>query len=676
MKAKEENRISAFPLFGAFALGGGTLFYFVAAALAGGSVLTAARLLLFLAAFAVCVLGTGEFCIRKLAPGVQGIESAVLAFLPGCGCVFAGYALIWALGALLPFLRQSPAWFLLPAWLWGGYEWIFRIRRRRASSGNKNTSIGSFLFTAEGALLALVLGAILAVSAVWGVLPSAGADQLKVWTYNQDQLWSAGNAAAVQFGLPLQDMRVAGAFLHYHFLNDVTAGLLALGTGASAWAGFCWFWNLPVLVLSVLGLFCLGRRFAPKAPWLAALLPFAVFFCSAVSSTLPTALFTNANAQATALLALCAGLLLIQNTPAVLDLSGGVRWFFFSVLCAASLCMLKSTIGALLGLAVLAAVLVGAVLRQVKSGHLLLLAGFGAGFFAVYTAVLRLATNNLIFTSLSNLKKLPAAYLGYFALPLLAVYVLGLIYSALHLKQLSFSLLAVNAFAIGGMLAYVLYEHYSFSQVYFALAAVPAALLASFPAAQAACEYLGKHGSKAALPRVMAGLLAVCMLGMAGMDLYYNQNYLRLGAQAALRCLNLRTFEKSETTMTADDWAAAQWLKENTPADAVFATNRNNKLFDAAEGTFHFYTAASERRCYLESYRYALDYDRSYDEIRRRLEKVSDQMFYHLSEDEAFALAKKEGIDYLVVSRLVPAAPAWAAQPVYANEDVAIYAVP
>ncbi|MCI2046640.1 MAG: hypothetical protein LKJ90_02850 [Faecalibacterium sp.] len=679
---KNSALFSAFSLLGALALGGGALFYFAAAGMAGGSFGAVLHFVLFLAAFCVCLLGTGLFCVRLLAPGVGGAESLVLAFLPGCACVFFGYALIWELGGILPFLRQGPGWFLLPAWLLGGWEWFCRFSAsgRGCASGKKaffpfRALWGRIGHSVPFALLALTLGLIFAVAAVWGVLPSAGADQLKVWTYNQDQLWSVGNAASVRFGLPLQDMRVAGETLHYHFLNDATAGLLALGTGAGAWAGLCWFWNMPVLALGVLGLSCVGRHFAPRAAWLAALVPFTVFFGSTAASTLPTALFTNANAQATALLALCAGLILVQNTPVHPGRRGGAAWAAFALLCTASLCMLKSTIGALLILAVLAACLAGALTKQVRAAHWATLAGMAAGFALVYVCVLRLATNNLVFTTLSNLKNLPGAYAQYFAVPLLAGYILALGWSAAHLKMLTLPQLTVHAFAIGGMLAYVLYNHYSFSQVYFALAAVPAALLASLPAAEAAAEKLVSSG-RATAKRLAAGALAVCLIGLGGLELYANQSYLRSGAQAALRCLDLRVSEKAQTTMTAEDWAAAQWLKTHTPADTIFATNRNNKQFDAAEGTFHFYTAASERRCYLESYRYGMDYDHAYAEIRRRLEKVSDAIFYHLSEADAFALARQEGIDYLVVSRLVPGAPVWQAKPVYENEDVAIYAVP
>lgn len=657
---------AALPL-GAAALGGGALVYLAAVLLAGGGPAAGAHFLLFLLAFGVCLLGTGLFCVRLLAPGLSGADSWAAAFLPGCACLFAGYALIWGLGALLPFLRTGTGWYLMPCWLLGGYEWLHRLRTRQGLPGRHKGSLALVL-------LAGTLGLVWAVTAVWGVLPAAGTDQLRAWTYNQDQLWSVGNAAAVRFGLPLQDMRVAGATLHYHFLNDVTAGLLSLGTGASAWAGLCWYWNFPVAAWAVVGLYCIGRRFAPRARALAALVPAAVFFCSAATSTLPTSLFTNANAQATALAALCAGLVLLLHAPLRPARGAGVRWACLCVVCGLSLSLLKSTIGMLLVLAVASAALVGAVTRQTRPGHWLTLAGLAAGFGLAYLFVLRLATNNLVFTTLANLKNLPEAYPHYLALPLLVLYGAGLVWSAVHLPRLEVPVLAVNAFSIGGMLAYVLYNHYSFSQVYFALAAVPCALLATLPAGQALALRLA--GAGRTLPRrLAAGALALALAACAGSEFYYNQSYLRSGAQAALRCIGRPAFEPAETRMTDGDWDAALWLKENTPVDTVFATNRNNKQFDAAEGTFHFYTAVSERRCYLESYRYGMDYDRAYYEIRRRLEEVSDAIFYRLDEADAFALAKQEGIDYLLVSLLVPDAPEWEAAPVYENQYVRLYAV-
>ena len=57
------------------------------------------------------------------------------------------------------------------------------------------------------------------------------------------------------------------------------------------------------------------------------------------------------------------------------------------------------------------------------------------------------------------------------------------------------------------------------------------------------------------------------------------------------------------------------------------------------------------------------------------LEQVSDAIYRDLPEDEAFALAAAEGIDYLLVSRQAVNVPDWQRPPVFQNADCAVWAV-
>lgn len=148
----------------------------------------------------------------------------------------------------------------------------------------------------------------------------------------------------------------------------------------------------------------------------------------------------------------------------------------------------------------------------------------------------------------------------------------------------------------------------------------------------------------------------------------------RSGVQAGLRILNLRLSPYDESYVTAEDYEAMVWLRENTTQDEIFATNRNNKLYQAGEGVFHYYTAISQRACFLESYRYCMDYSGMYHEVRRRLEQVSDQIFHVYDESTAFETAQAEGIDYLVVFTPVNT-PEWQTEPVFRNDTVIIYKV-
>lgn len=546
--------------------------------LAGGSLW---QMGCFLEAFAVCLMGAGSFVVRRLAPQLPPVwqgDGAAAAFLAGCAAVFCSHSLVWALGRLLPAL-QGLFWLpLLPCWLLGGRELVFLLRQQPkgpAPAGEERT-----LRLAACGLVTLCLG----LFALYGVLPFAAPDRLKAWVYNQDMLWSIGNAASARFGLPFGDLRAAVLPLNYHFLNDAAAGILARGVGVSAWHGLCFYWNAAVLALGVFAFVRLGTRLG-AGPLLAGAAGWLVWLGSTQGNVLPVNLFSNANAQSTALLALCG-----------------------------------------------------------------LLAVFGGS------------------TAAHGARQLPAAFGQYLSPLLAAAYLLGLCRSLAGLRRLDMLRLAVNAIAAGGMLAYVLYQHYSFSQVYFALTAVPCAALSALP--QKRGNALPQSWRR---PAALLGAAALC--ACLGRQLYLEQGALRTGVQAALRCAGLRESQATELTITPQDWAAAAWLRANTPENAVFLSNRNNRQFVASDGVFHFYSAASERRCYIESYRYAMDYDHAYHEIRRRLEQVSDPIYTALPEAEAFALARAEGVGYILVSSLSPQVPNWDAPPVYQNELVRIYQV-
>ncbi len=218
---------------------------------------------------------------------------------------------------------------------------------------------------------------------------------------------------------------------------------------------------------------------------------------------------------------------------------------------------------------------------------------------------------------------------------------------------------------MGGLIAYYLFFHYSSSQTYFLLAAI------------FFMWYCGVELLPIILKRrygiVLSVLLAVVTLyGTATMIL----PEMRVGVQVALRCLDLRPeYPYYGNTVTAGDEQAALWLKENMDYDEVFATNRNAQNMEIGEGTWHYYTAVSERQSFAESWRYAMDYGTDYFVMRHNLEEVSDVLFRAETTDEAFAIAREHDIDYLLMSTAVREHPFEGAGPVYENESARIYKV-
>lgn len=615
--------------------------YLYAAVISGGS---PGALLVYQAALTVGVVLAGYTVVKRLLPGVGFRKLLPVSFTAGCVLLYLCYI-----------AARGQRWVLLLPLLLG-----------LASLKETAQKLRRYQPCCADAVLLATLACFTAAYVLCAVLPFARADKLTNFAYHQDMLWSVGNAAAAKLGFPIQDMRFAGTTLNYHYLNDVTAGILAFALGdLPAYESLCFYWYLPVVCVLVLSLYELARRFTAHRTF-AALVPAGVLF--GVGSTGVFQYVTNINGMGTATISLCAVFALcaeLDDAAAFrrLSLPRKLGFYLLGYAVGFGCSMFKSTIGALACLAMLAAALAGLPTRKSGARHFALAAVSGAGFATAYLLVFCKAVNNLVFSGWQGLWQLPHHVLkagGVIAV----VYLAAMLYSLARFSKLRFDALVANAMAIGGALAVSLYTHYSASQVYFVLIAVPMMLVCCLPLLDRLC------GQNRLAWRGAAAVLAVWM-GVNCLSLLPNA---RSGVQALLRIYHLRVSDYTEENITAQDYDAMLWLKNHSAAEDIFATNRNNKQYAAGEGVFHYYTAASERRCYLESYRYCMDYSGMYHEVRRRLEQVSDRIFHEYGEDEAFAVAGQEGIDWLVVFTPVNE-PAWRRTPAYENDTVKIYRV-
>lgn len=620
------------------------LVYFVCAMLCGGNVFG-------FIAFNIClwvgVMACGNFLQNKLLTGCGLFENLPISFCMGVLFLYLNFIVFDTIG----FSRGL----IIAPLVIGAYH-IYQNREKIRPD---------FLFAENSWVTYLTFIGFCAAFTLCVLLPYARADKLTNFYVHQDMIWSAGNAASVYLGFPLQDIRFAGTTLNYHYLNDVTAGLLGLASGQPAYESFCFYWYLPVAIILITGLYQTAKKFC-DSDLLCRFIPFIVLFTITFGGEFHY--LSNINGQGSATLTLCGGLLLmstVSDAEFTLSSKSNAEKLKFAVSCLAIgfvVSMFKSTIGALFILAVAASCIVGLFTQKTKKEHFVALVCLAAGFGIAYIFIFSNAVNNLVFDGWDKLLNLPSVLkeigIGFW------IYIAALVFSLIKFKKLSFVQLCVNAMFVGGCVAYVTYYHYSASQVYFILIAMPMMWLAN-------SDILGKTVfSKKALGYVF-------MAVMVAFGLFNSTSMLddaRSGVQAALRIFDLRLFEYDESYVTEEDYDAMVWLRENTDQDAVFATNRNNKYYDWGEGTFHYYTAVSQRGCFLESYRYCMDYSGMYHEVVRRLEDVSDHIFHRADEAEAFSMAKKEGIDYLVVFTPV-SDPDWQAAPVFENSTIKIYKV-
>lgn len=628
--------------------------YLAAVRLAGGSIL---RFALYAAVFC-CMLLPGMRLAELLVPEMRGAAKASLSLGLGAALLFLSYI---SFGRLAPAAIAVP---LAPLAIWQAFVLVRRARRGKRPAVFSHPAVP---------LLALAYAGGLFVYAFAGVLAFARAGAAGNMEYHQDMLWSAGNAAAVQLGAPLPDIRAVGSLLYYHYLGDALPGFAALFSGVSPYEAVCFYTYPLILFFLCLGLYAAARAYGAQQR-AAALLPFCVLFLNGWRSDMTLNVLRNMNGVATATALTAAVLLLFFQTP-----RGGVRSVCFYAaysLAMLTLLMAKNLYGILLFCAAFASVLFGLIFQRRLHRHGLILGSLGAAVFGLcWFFVYRNAVNNLVLTLWQTPGRLAQAVL--LSLPLGSLmWLASVAHSFVHRRELPFSRLTVNAAVLGGLLAYFIFHHYSASQQYFLLAA----FLFMWFCALDTLSFLHTPASggmpRAALRRAgrwTAGALACLSLVCTALTL---APVGRKGVQVALRCTGLRPqYPYTVQTAAPGDEQAALWLRAHMRPDEVFAVNRNAKDPAAGDGIWHYYTAVSGRQAYVESWRYSMDYGHDYAELRRQLEQVNDVLFAAPDAKTAFEMARATGVRYLLVSKPCRPVPFQGAFPVYENEAAAIYDV-
>ena len=626
------------------ALFGGIGVYLAAALLAGGSLFEMVRYFLAM----LMLILPGVRLAELWLPQLKGAQKMAVSLPLAMGLALVSY---WTLGRITPPLMAAP---LLALAIWQLIVWGKKLR-----AGNRLVLPGPN----PADLIGLLLGAGLVLNAFVGVLNFAHSQAAGNMIYHQDMLFSVGNAAAVQLGSPLPDIRVAGSHLQYHWLGDAFPGFGAMLSGIPVWDAVCYYQYPVWMLFALVGLFAAARS-AGAGKWMSLLLPAGVFFFSGFESGLTINLYGNMNGVTTAT-ALTAGLLVLLFEASKSEKMLPLPFFGAWALSMLALLMSKNLYGVLLSLAILAAVGFGLLIQRrfYKNG---LVMGFtGLGLFGLcWVLVFSKAINNLVqefwIGPMDLVKDIwrtsPIACL---------LWIVSIVVCLTRLRKMNMGQLTVQAAAIGGIMAYVLFHHYSASQVYFLLAAV---LFFWF----CLLEVEGLF-TKSRLLRGGALAAAALCLGATVITLAPQG---RKGVQVLLRCLDLRPqYTYQQNTITPGDEEAARWLHDHMKKDELFAVNRNAQDMTIGEGVWHYYTAASERQCLVESWRYSMDYGHDYHHLRYVLEQVSDVLFKAPDAETAFSMAREQGVRYLLVSKPLRSEPFAGADPVFENADTAIYDV-
>ena len=91
--------------------------------------------------------------------------------------------------------------------------------------------------------------------------------------------------------------------------------------------------------------------------------------------------------------------------------------------------------------------------------------------------------------------------------------------------------------------------------------------------------------------------------------------------------------------LSQDEIGCVEWIKENTDRDALFTINESEP-----NGKKYYYSAFSERRYYLESYKYAENSGKTAEDLTSQI-ALNSKLY---EDEESPVLAGKLGIDYLI----------------------------
>lgn len=610
----------------------------------------------------LCILLPGcalLYALKRLTPLPQGFELP-LALLLGSGffaaltCLCARFGLAWP-------LRVVP-----PAVALAGF---FAFRKDVGQTAERLRHWR--LHWAD----ALLLTALLVVYALCWETATAHPAAVGQTVLKQDFLWNIGNARSFWLGFPPQDIRFAGVRLHYHYLNELLAAGLSAACGASVYDLLGFVWPPLVLAAALAGLRGLGRLFyeedgEARARRLAAFLPFALFGAGSIdliwrlfsSSGFETSslyhYITNVNACGTALLfsSVFLGLVLWAMRR---QYRVNAAFFVLTACCTVVLCFAKGPVALILALAFAAALLWQAVQKKARlrgillAGVVLLTAG------GIYFAIFSSGANNMALTPDGTLLKSPLApllialgrrsnFAYYLCLPFfMALHqlcvspVVTVLYAGClwrdvrRLRSLDGPRLLLHAGALGGMLAYYLFDHYAMSQIYFLYLSQQCSVLLGV-------ELLFSI-RRPALKRAAFGLGVFCALSASAAALALCGDGVRL--------LATRLDDEpcgAQYNVTAGNEAAAQWLGAEMPREAVFATNRYYDVSPEA-GNSNLYTALSGRQAYMEGFLYAVS---NMGVPRQWVEErfTRNAVLFSPKSDPATVLhsAREAGISYLV----------------------------
>lgn len=272
-------------------------------------------------------------------------------------------------------------------------------------------------------------------------------------------------------------------------------------------------------------------------------------------------------------------------------------------------------------------------------------------------------------------------YLTAYLLPFIIGYLRELYVVLAKKKPYVFHEVIVYASFLVGFIAMFFLRYSGHSQIYFGLLSLFFAPLISYWYLEDAFQRYSSGlmtGARAGLFKVMLGISAVILVFSSIMLAVTFDNMVPAAVKHADRSREYEMY----TSMSNAEWQAMEWIEDNTPTDALLATDRyysvplNKYAVDNRwANRFFLYAAYSNRFCYIAGSGYNL----GTTEWPIRLEMIKkNRELYDPANEARGDTARELGVDYVVVSKRftdVPSLQGCGYDLCYKNTDIEIYEV-
>jgi hypothetical protein len=523
-------------------------------------------------------------------------------------------------------------------------------------------------------------------------------------TFNQDLLWNIGNMESAQRGFPMEDSRVAGVPLYYHYFGSIHLAVMSLITGIEPTELFFKFSQLGKAFLIVFSAFLLGKNFfrdTTKGLWFTWIFFFTS--CASLNKVMENGYGTFLNINflhitvkpigfqfSISFLFLAAVILLKQFRETRLQYNLLITFTLLSFFSIGT----KGPVGLVLVGVVLAIMFISLILKKDRIRQIAIYAlslsvlfigtyltfiknstsslGFQLGYTVRDTAVWKNITEYVTFGKNEDWLIVPAIFVHLFlflpfAMPLFVFWLADRIKS---FNRLHFEELLVGGLAICGICGTLIFKQDGHSELYFILTAIPFIELA-------ALSWLFNN-----VPRLSSvSRFLICLLFLIG-------SYTTAANVIAQIIEGEKKVESVQSKLnyygppgynqiTSYENEAMLWLKEHSNTQDLMATNRHYYFGTKTEGTqrYFYYSTFSNRRYFLEGWAYYYSREEFKKVPKDRL-LLNKKIFNNESDVEEILSHYK--IKYIVASKFENPELRLTydnAQVVFSNRDVDIYRV-